>query len=121
MFTRFIAIILIISVGLSNFTWFVVVTSFELNQKYIAVTLCGNKAKPQMHCNGKCFLAKKLKQAEEKEKSTEHVQKKQYQEALTIETTQLTAPLSIHINLRRIEPKFALSTSESSIFQPPRA
>ncbi|MDB5012069.1 MAG: hypothetical protein JWQ25_271 [Daejeonella sp.] len=121
MFTRFVAILLILSVCSSNFTRFMVVTSFKLNQKYIAVALCSNKNKPQMHCNGKCYLAKKLKQADEKEKSTEQVQKKHYQEALTITAFRLTPPLSSFTNLRSIDSDFMLSTFQSSIFQPPQA
>ncbi|SHF19027.1 hypothetical protein [Pedobacter caeni] len=41
--------------------------AFKLNQDYIANALCENKDKPQMHCNGRCVLAKKLKQAEQNE------------------------------------------------------
>lgn len=49
---------------------------YELNKDYIAKVLCENKAKPMMHCNGKCFLAKKIKQAEEEQ------QKQQQQQSL---------------------------------------
>ncbi|MCW3124857.1 MAG: hypothetical protein JWO03_515 [Bacteroidetes bacterium] len=34
----------------------------------IADRLCVNKSKPELHCNGKCFLSKQLKKAEENEK-----------------------------------------------------
>ena len=34
----------------------------------IAEKLCVNKSKPMMHCDGKCFLSKQLKKAEENEK-----------------------------------------------------
>lgn len=44
---------------------------FELNQKYIASTLCENRDKPWMHCNGRCYLMKKIKLAEDKEKNEE--------------------------------------------------
>lgn len=30
------------------------------NRAYIAATLCENKDKPQLHCNGKCYLKKKI-------------------------------------------------------------
>jgi hypothetical protein len=40
---------------------------FKLNRDYIARVLCENRARPQMHCNGKCYLAKKLKQQQEKQ------------------------------------------------------
>jgi hypothetical protein len=40
---------------------------FKLNRDYIAKVLCENRERPQMHCNGKCYLAKKLKQQQEKQ------------------------------------------------------
>jgi hypothetical protein len=40
---------------------------FKLNRDYIAKVLCENRARPEMHCNGQCYLAKKLKQQQEKQ------------------------------------------------------
>ena len=37
---------------------------YELNKEYITRTFCENKDKPKMHCNGKCHMAKMLKQEE---------------------------------------------------------
>lgn len=34
--------------------------TFFANEDYIAATLCINKDKPEMHCNGHCQLDKKL-------------------------------------------------------------
>ena len=36
------------------------VYEYLLNYNYIANVLCVNKDKPEMHCNGKCYLMKKL-------------------------------------------------------------
>ncbi|NHM05625.1 hypothetical protein G4D82_00185 [Flavobacterium sp. CYK-4] len=44
------------------------VMEYVLNYDYITKTLCVNKAKPQMHCNGKCHLMKELAKAAEAEK-----------------------------------------------------
>ncbi len=33
---------------------------YALNRDKIAQTLCVNKDKPQLHCNGKCYLGKSL-------------------------------------------------------------
>ena len=30
------------------------------NRDYIAANLCENRARPQLHCDGKCYLAKQL-------------------------------------------------------------
>lgn len=82
MLTRAIAILLLlcsVSVCLSGFFVF---AGFEMNQSYIAKELCINRDKPQLHCNGKCYLMRKLKQAQDKEQKQEHqFQKIQLQEA----------------------------------------
>jgi hypothetical protein len=41
---------------------------FVLNNEYVAKVLCENKNRPQLHCNGQCYLAKKLKAAEQQER-----------------------------------------------------
>jgi hypothetical protein len=39
-----------------------VYTLYYANQKVITEKYCINKAKPKLHCNGKCYLSKKLNQ-----------------------------------------------------------
>ncbi len=36
------------------------VVDYVVNYEYISKVLCENKAKPMMHCNGKCHLMKEL-------------------------------------------------------------
>ena len=36
---------------------------YAINKDYIAKNLCENRAKPKLHCNGKCHLMKQLKKA----------------------------------------------------------
>jgi len=43
-----------------------IVIKFYTNRAYYA-SVCENKARPMLHCDGKCQLAKKLKQAEKKD------------------------------------------------------
>ena len=40
------------------------VAYFLYNHEAIAQTLCINKSRSELHCNGKCYLAKKIKQAQ---------------------------------------------------------
>jgi hypothetical protein len=49
---------------------------FKLNRDYIAKVLCENRERPQLNCNGKCYLAKKLKQQQDKQdkETSERVQ-----------------------------------------------
>ena len=41
---------------------------FELRRDYIVSNLCENRNRPQMHCDGKCYLAKRFAALEEQEK-----------------------------------------------------
>ncbi len=54
-----------------------IVMYYQANKAYIAKVLCVNKNRPSLHCDGKCYLAKKLKAAEEKEQkqTTEKLEK----------------------------------------------
>jgi len=44
------------------------VLEYIVNYDYIVKELCVNKAKPEMHCNGKCHLMKELAKAAEQQK-----------------------------------------------------
>ena len=103
-----------------NFSRCFIYVGFEANKKFIATSLCENKAKPKMHCNGKCYLAKKVKQAEEKEKSQERQsQKNNLQDALITRKVNL-GPSVLSINIpAKAEVKFTLPTQAADIFQPP--
>ncbi|WP_281323376.1 hypothetical protein [Flavobacterium aestivum] len=45
------------------------VIEYMVNYEYISMVLCENKAKPMMHCNGKCHLMKELAKANDNDKS----------------------------------------------------
>lgn len=40
---------------------------FELRHDYIVKNLCINKSRPELNCDGKCYLAKRIAAAKEKE------------------------------------------------------
>ena len=71
MFKRTVVILLLITLVGSNLSAYFIYAGFEVNQKELAEKFCENKSRPWMHCNGKCYLMKKLKAAEEKEKKQE--------------------------------------------------
>lgn len=48
---------------------------FYNNQVELAAKYCVNKKKPMLHCDGKCYLAKQLKQLEQEEKKNQPVPK----------------------------------------------
>jgi len=45
------------------------VIEYVVQYEYISKVLCENKARPELHCNGKCHLMKELAKASEAEKN----------------------------------------------------
>src|SRR5690349_6746549 len=80
--SKITAVVLIVAIISCSFSRFFIYAGFKMNQNYIAGKLCENRNKPWMHCNGKCYLMKKIKQAEEKQNSADReTQKNLIQEA----------------------------------------
>lgn len=65
---RKIAVVLLLAAFTTiTFNQSFITLDYFLQRDFIANTLCINKAKPQMHCNGKCQLMKKLQQEQKKD------------------------------------------------------
>lgn len=60
MIKKIATLFLLFAFAIHTFNRVVIVFGFYANQKTIAVTLCENKDKPILKCEGKCQLAKKL-------------------------------------------------------------
>src|SRR3569833_226910 len=54
------AIVALLGIMLQTFSQVVIVAAYYAQKDYIAKNLCENRNKPQMHCDGKCCLKKKL-------------------------------------------------------------
>lgn len=121
MFRRAIATFLLCSLIFSNFSRLYIYTAFELNQDYIAKNLCENRDKPEKHCNGKCYLSKKIKQAEEKEKKQEQEgQKNGMQEQFILLETKLATIFSLEMQKDKpIEMVTKISDRSLEILHPP--
>lgn len=79
MFKRLASFFLIVLIVCSSFNRLFFFAGYELNKNYIANVLCENKDKPQLNCEGKCFLSKKIAEAEKKqEHNTKQIQKDLY-------------------------------------------
>ena len=57
---KLVAIFALAGILLQTFSQVVIVAQYYANKDYIAKNLCENRAKPMMHCDGKCCLKKKL-------------------------------------------------------------
>jgi hypothetical protein len=122
MTNRLVALLLICSLCAEQVSRLLVTAAFELNQSYIAEYLCVNRDKPLLHCDGKCFLAKKLKEAEEKEKKSEkESQKSSYQPAFISEKAIFAMTPDVERTIHHKERPFALPSRTFDIFHPPRA
>jgi hypothetical protein len=58
-----------VAILLQSFSKVVIVLNYELNKDYIAQNLCVNRAQVEKKCQGKCHLAKKMKEDEQREKA----------------------------------------------------
>ena len=94
---------------------------YQLNKKMIADKLCVNKSKPQMHCDGKCFLSKQLKKAEENEKRQSQ-SLNQKDEVMTAEADRASiffVPSYRFISFIGLYSDLQLSSPHTVIEQPP--
>ena len=119
---RVVSLFLLLAVVSANFGRLFVYAGFGMNQKYIAGNLCENRSKPWMHCNGHCYLMKKVKQAEEKEKSDERqTQKSLFQESYFT----VSSEMKFHSQLLQViaTPYHAnfQTSNPGAIFRPPQA
>jgi hypothetical protein len=121
MLQRVTAYLLIFSLVAVNFSRFFVFAGFELNRNYIATKLCENRDKPYMHCGGKCYFMKKIKQADDKQASDERQSLKSlFQEVFVISNTEMKFHSSL---LQVIDTPYDDSlppTPAAVIFQPPQ-
>ncbi|HJU45470.1 MAG TPA: hypothetical protein VJ647_01750 [Chitinophagaceae bacterium] len=67
MFRQIIATILLLAFVFQTFYRTVIIMDYYTNTAAYAKN-CENKARPKLHCNGKCQMMKKIKEEEKKEK-----------------------------------------------------
>jgi hypothetical protein len=101
-----------------------IILAFKINQDYITAAFCVNKDKPEMHCNGKCVLAKKLKNAEQNEEKqrTENMERANVLFFCKLNRLELSACL-YNIKAAAVNPFYlngTLSSFSNDIFKPPQ-
>ncbi|QEE48129.1 hypothetical protein FUA48_00610 [Flavobacterium alkalisoli] len=100
------------------------VAEYLIKYDYIAKELCENKAKPELHCNGKCHLMKELAKAAEDEKPVS--QKKnshQETEVLFCQSSLEFEFTPLYINTRKevsvLYTNLYVYAGYSTVFHPP--
>lgn len=116
--------ILIVLVFTQTFSKWLVVAEYNMNRNFIVKNLCVNKAKPKLHCNGKCQMMKRLAEEEKQNSSNSSngPSKSKLQELVfRNEISKPTLPLLTYVKLRYNEepPILKHDSPVCSIFHPP--
>jgi hypothetical protein len=105
-----------------TFSKWMVVVEYNLNKDFIAKNLCVNKAKPKLHCKGKCQMMKKLAE-EEKQNSTENNSTKIKMQELVFSNEIHKPVVPIPVRAKRSynedSPVSEYNSPLTSIFHPP--
>src|SRR6188768_3660050 len=108
---------------LQTFSKWVMVIDYAINREYIAKTLCENRNKPKLNCNGKCQLMKKMAAEEDQNNKTSSgnsIAKVSFSEFWP--THNLMSPVDIISTVETARHSFYLiiktSSFPSSIFHP---
>jgi hypothetical protein len=115
-------ILLLTIVSLQIAGKWLILADYALNKAYIARTLCVNKNKPSMHCNGRCHLRKQLQKEENGgDQTTNNNTHRQFQEVFfEMATPVLFAAIPV-TTITHVTHNTALYTNSyiASIFHPP--
>ncbi|MCP1382715.1 hypothetical protein [Runella salmonicolor] len=68
---RYISLFLLLLISFKILVVPFVYLDFELRKEYIIQHLCENRFTPQLHCDGKCYLAKQLHKVAEEQARNE--------------------------------------------------
>ena len=120
-FRKIIAIFLLIGIVTNCFNQWLLFSSFTLNKSYIASVLCTNLDKPELHCEGKCFLDIKLKELEQKNKKDQENLKRTVETIAPIYSNILAPIFEITIKIE-IPPYLQQKPfgNAVSVFHPPQ-
>jgi len=121
MLKQLIALVLITAFVIQTFSGGVVMLDYYTNTTTFAKN-CVNKARPALHCNGKCQMMKKLKQQENTNKQTPGRSNENRTEVLYFSANQFIVqfiPVSIDVTYPSFKDR---STTKIAFdfFQPPR-
>ncbi len=121
MIRRLIAFTLLLALISSTLSKLFVYAEFKSNQAFIAANLCENRGRPELNCQGKCYLMKKLKAAEDKEKKAEKQAEKKSGVDLFFLSKQLAAVLPAEEPAKQLpfDEKFSLPEFNREIIHPP--
>ncbi len=100
--------------------------NYELRKDFIIKNYCVNKDKPELHCDGQCYLAKQIKAAEQKDEkqATNTFVSKLFHTETSLSQTTFEFQHDIFIQVDKVLVsyiKFLPGTRSQVIFHPPQA
>lgn len=123
MFKRIAAILLLLAFSAQTFSSPFVMLDYYVNTAAYAKN-CVNKARPKMHCNGKCQMMKKLQEEEKKEQqNNERGSEYKVQQVLSSRSfyNLLVIPSRTSFKLVPHGNTFLPAQRHNAIFHPPQA
>lgn len=118
---RLIALSLLLGILTNCFNYWILSSSYAFNKAYISSVLCTNKDKPELHCEGKCFMDIKLKELEQKNKHDQENLKRMIETVAPL-TVNLLAPIyEIDLTAGPVyDPQQKPISAAIGIFHPPK-
>lgn len=115
------AAFLLVTFLLQSFGQLVVLTSFYLQRNFIATVFCENKFRPQLKCEGKCYLKKQLKKQQQQERQLPAQVSKLKVDVFvtTISTTFQANPFHTNFHLFIAYIEEVLAGAGTDVFRPP--
>ncbi|PWJ60495.1 hypothetical protein CLV98_101679 [Dyadobacter jejuensis] len=119
-----IAYVLLFAVMLPMLSPWGTIAYFHINRSYIAKVLCENRDRPKLNCNGKCYLAKKLKEQQDKrdKETTERIENMPVNQLFFMPAYRLslagTRVIRLRVDYYYLLPIYTTPTTD--ILQPPQ-
>jgi hypothetical protein len=121
-FKQITSILLLLAFAIQTFSGGFVVLNYYTNTAAFAKN-CVNKAKPKMHCNGKCQMMKKM---QEEEKKDQQLPERKFENKIEVLSSKsffysaATAFSVIASKATTVEKDYPLTDISYSFFRPPQ-
>ncbi|MBK9935003.1 MAG: hypothetical protein IPP61_03630 [Cytophagaceae bacterium] len=124
---KILSITLLIALAIKLLMAPVIFLDYQLRKDFIVRNYCINKNRPEMHCNGKCYLARQIKKAQENDEkqATDSFLSKLLLTESEVKTSAFSDFFSLKSFISKQKPQFYYIESISSKFvisflKPPR-
>jgi hypothetical protein len=118
---KIVAIVALLGIMLQTISQVVIMAEYYAQKDYIARNLCENRSRPEMHCEGKCCLKKKLAKQGKEQTPAPGNQKDETATLFFCEPTCETLVVfqTLTATTYFIQNDSALADYQGSVFRPP--